>query len=124
MAASSRGPSLGLDTFGAAPHVKFGVGRVFFKFVPWGGGAIIRDTLSCLRLIACNEGTQRDLSRELYEGAYAAWRKARSEIFQEWTFATDPANLQPRVRPALRARRAATRCFAPASAIGTAATAN
>ena len=33
MAASSRGPSLGLDAFGTAPRVKFGVGRIFFKFV-------------------------------------------------------------------------------------------
>jgi hypothetical protein len=77
--------------------------RVFFKFTPWDGAPVVRDTLSCLRLIACNEGTERNLSPELYEGAYAAWRKARRDIFEEWTFATDPANLQPRVRPALRA---------------------
>jgi len=30
--------------------------------------------------------------------AYAAWARARESIFEAWTFETDPANLQPKVR--------------------------
>lgn len=43
------------------------------------------------------------LTPQLYERAFSAWQAARRDIFDEWTFATDPANLQPRVRPSLRA---------------------
>jgi hypothetical protein len=35
--------------------------------------------------------------------AYTAWQTARHDIFSEWSLATDPANLQPKVRPALKA---------------------
>jgi hypothetical protein len=38
---------------------------------------------------------------------------ARKNIFDEWMFATDPANLQPRVRPALRAAANHLRKFPP-----------
>ena len=41
-------------------------------------------------------------SAELQEAAYSAWQRARHDIYEEWRFATDPANLQPRVRPALK----------------------
>lgn len=77
--------------------------RLFLKFVPWDGRETIRDTLACLRLITCKEGTARDSAPDLAEGAYNAWMRVRKEIFDEWMFATDPANLQPRVRPLLRA---------------------
>lgn len=77
--------------------------RVFLRFVPSDGSKIVKDTLGCLRLIACREETPRDLAPDLQERAYDAWRQARHDIWQEWTFATDPANLQPRVRPVLRA---------------------
>jgi hypothetical protein len=87
--------------------------RLFLKFVPWNGGETIRDTLACLRLIACREDSARDLEPDLYEGAYRAWTRARKEIFDEWMFATDPANLQPRVRPALRAAANHIRKFPP-----------
>jgi hypothetical protein len=29
--------------------------------------------------------------------AYAAWQRARQDIFEAWTHETDPANLQPRL---------------------------
>jgi hypothetical protein len=87
--------------------------RLFLKFVPWNDGKIINDTLSCLRLIACCEDTPRDLPADFEGGAYGAWMKARKEIFDEWMFATDPANLQPRVRPALRAAANHIRKFPP-----------
>jgi len=87
--------------------------RVFLRFVPWSGKDPVRDTLGCLRLIACREDTARALPDDLAEGAYEAWQKARRDIFDEWAFATDPANLQPKVRPALRAAADNIRKFPP-----------
>ena len=87
--------------------------RLFLKFVPWNGAEIVKDTLACLRLITCLQDTPRDLPSELGQGAYQAWTRARKEIFDEWMFATDPANLQPRVRPALRAAANHLRKFPP-----------
>lgn len=73
----------------------------------------MKDTLSCLRLIACREDTARALPPDLEDGAYRAWVKAREEVFDEWMFTTDPTNLQPRVRPALRAAANHIRKFRP-----------
>jgi hypothetical protein len=77
--------------------------RLFLRFLTWGREEIVRDTLGCLRLIACREDTPRVVPKDLADGAYDAWRRARRDIFGEWMQATDPANLQPRVRPTLRA---------------------
>ena len=77
--------------------------RVYLRFVPWGTGAPVRDTLRCLRMITCREDTARLLPADLAEAAYSAWERAQRDIFEEWMFASDPANLQPRVRPALKA---------------------
>jgi hypothetical protein len=87
--------------------------RLFLRFIPGGGQQIIKDTLGCLRLISCREDTPRDLPRELEESAYNAWVLARKDVFDEWMFATDPANLQPKVRPALRAAANHLRKFPP-----------
>ena len=76
--------------------------RLFLRFVPWKDETLVKDTLGCLRLIACGEDTPRDLDPELEQAAYDAWTRARQDIFDEWEFATDPKNLQPKVRPALR----------------------
>jgi hypothetical protein len=76
--------------------------RPFFRFVPLGGEAILRDSLACLRAISCTEVTPRVMSDDMREGAYASWVRARLDIFAEWQFATDPANSQPRVRPLWR----------------------
>ena len=75
--------------------------RLFMRFVAAGELQPLRDTLGCLRLITCAEQTERtevDLN-----SAYAAWEIARADIFNEWAYATDPANLQPKVRPVLKA---------------------
>lgn len=87
--------------------------RLFLRFVPWDAKPIVKDTLGCLRLIACREDTPRMLSPELYDRAFPAWQAARRDIFEEWTFATDPANLQPRVRPSLRAAADHLRRYPP-----------
>jgi hypothetical protein len=71
--------------------------------VPADGTAIVRDTLGCLRLITCTENTQRLTMNGVPMDAYTAWQVARHDIFSEWSLATDPANLQPKVRPALKA---------------------
>jgi hypothetical protein len=87
--------------------------RVFLRFIHWDGKDLVRDTLGCLRIITCREDTPRSLPEDLANGAYAAWQKARRDIFEEWSFATDPANLQPRVRPALRTAANNLRKFPP-----------
>ena len=60
---------------------------------------VIKDTLTCLRFIACREDTERYMEQQLLKEVYNAWEKARRDIYEEWFFAADPANLQPRVRP-------------------------
>lgn len=87
--------------------------RLFLRFVPWGEEPVIKDTLSCLRLITCEEDTRRELPKESYDDAYPAWQKARRDIYDEWAFATDPANLQPRVRPTLRGAAEHIRRYPP-----------
>ncbi len=87
--------------------------RVYLRFVPTGESTILRDSLTCLRLIACTVQTERILSQASRESAYGAWEQARQDIYDEWTFATDPVNLQPKVRPALKRAAEAVRKFPP-----------
>jgi hypothetical protein len=72
--------------------------KVFLRFVPFAAGEPVRDVLGCLRFVTCSEDTQRLMPDDLKTGAYAAWQTARTDIFKEWMLATDPANLQPKVR--------------------------
>ena len=74
----------------------------FLRFVPAAGGELQSDLLGCLRLVTCAETTVRHLPDDLRAGAYAAWERARGHIHDEWTFATDPANIQPQVSSLLR----------------------
>lgn len=92
--------------------------RLFLRFVPWSvheipRESIIRETLGCLKRIACAEGTATHLPADLAEGVYSAWQVARRDIWEEWALATDPANLQPKVRPALRAAADHLRRYPP-----------
>jgi len=78
--------------------------RVFMRFVPRDPEAELeRDTLTCLGLMACDEDAPRQLDEALAEDAYGAWDRAKRDIYDEWQAATDPANLQPEVRPLFRA---------------------
>ena len=73
--------------------------RIYLRFVPVEpDGEIIGELGTCLRLLECSEETPRALSTEMSRGAYDAWARARQSIHQAWTFETDPANLQPKVR--------------------------
>jgi len=88
--------------------------RLFLRFVPADGAEIVRNTLSCLRTITCAEDTPRHLPAHLAEATYDAWAVARRDIYDEWTFATDPANLQPRIRPFFRTAADHLRAHPPA----------
>jgi len=72
---------------------------VYLRFVPVEpDGEILSELGTCLRLIECREETPRALSFQMALGAYDAWGRARESIFGAWTFETDAANLQPKVR--------------------------
>ncbi len=78
--------------------------RVFMRFVPLEADAEIeRDTLTCLGILSCTEHTERALPEGFVEGAFGAWERARGDIYEEWMRATDPATLQPSIRPLFRA---------------------
>jgi len=74
--------------------------RIYLRFVPFGGedSEIVTEIGTCLRLIECDAETPRQMSPELEQAAFEAWQRARKNIFDSWTFETDPANLQPQVR--------------------------
>ena len=88
--------------------------RPFLRFVPASGDEVVRNTLSCLRTITCADDTARHLPQDLAETTYDAWARARRDIYDEWIFATDPANLQPRIRPFFRAAADHLRAHPPA----------
>ena len=71
--------------------------RVYLRFVPFERGPLISEVGTCLRLIECEEDTPRVMPDDLRQTAFAAWQRARQDIFDSWTYETDPANLQPKV---------------------------
>lgn len=87
--------------------------RVALRFVPVAGAPIERDALSCLSRITCADETERVVPEDLAEGAYDAWNRARRDIYEEWTRATDPSTLQPPVRPLFKAAAAHLRAHRP-----------
>lgn len=89
--------------------------HVFLRFVPFDKSDLIRDRLGCLKLIACSETTDRHMPQDLREQVYNAWATAQTDIYEEWTFATDPANLQPKVRPLFRETANHLRTYPPAN---------
>jgi len=78
--------------------------KVFYRFVSADAAApMVKDTLQCLTLIACKPDTPRYLPPEHLPEVYRAWEKARADVFKDWTWMTDKANLEPRIRPLFRA---------------------
>ncbi len=81
--------------------------RTFLRFVPasenWQPVAtqerIVREMGTCLRIIDCFEDTPRYLPDQVADAAYSFWEAAQDDILAEWKLLTDPANLQPKVRP-------------------------
>jgi len=74
--------------------------RNFLRFVPLTGSQddIITEIGTCLRLIECDEDTPHQISLEMAESVFDAWKMAKKSIFEAWNFETDPANLQPKIR--------------------------
>ena len=61
--------------------------------------AIEREVGTCLRLIECSPETQLWCPTMLRERIYDLWNIAQDDILRSWMRETDPANLQPAVRP-------------------------
>jgi len=76
--------------------------KLFVRFIPFGGGDIVRDTLGCLKVISCVPETARCITPDLSQSVHKAWEATRRDIFGEWMITTDPANLQPKIRPLFR----------------------
>ena len=73
--------------------------RIYLRFVPrQRDREIVGELGTCLRFLECSEETPRFLSAETALAAYEAWERAQRSIFDAWTFETDPANLQPKIR--------------------------
>ncbi|MCC6673330.1 MAG: helicase [Planctomycetes bacterium] len=74
--------------------------RVYLRFVPREKkGEVVTELGTCLRLIECTDKTPTHMPPQLAAEAFDAWKVARASIYEAWTYETDPANLQPRVRP-------------------------
>ena len=81
--------------------------RTYLRFIPatdeWQPGgddhAIVRELGTCLRLIECEQHTPTQYPESLRERVYDFWEVAQQDIWDHWMHETDPANLQPHVRP-------------------------
>ena len=81
--------------------------RTYLRFIPADGDwkpETGRDKMeselgTCLRLIECDEETPTWYPDELRESVYDFWVVAQYDIWSSWMRETDPANLQPSVRP-------------------------
>ena len=81
--------------------------RTYLRFVraddAWrpakGVRTIVSEMGTCLRLIECEPESARQIPESLADDVYLLWESARQDIWQSWMHQTDPANLQPRVRP-------------------------
>jgi hypothetical protein len=61
--------------------------------------SLVREIGTCLRMIECEEGAPRQVPALLDDAVYDLWEAAREDIWNAWMRETDPANLQPKVRP-------------------------
>ena len=81
--------------------------RTYLRFVAAGDdwrprnddGAIKRELGTCLRLIECSADTRTWYPEGLRERAHGFWDVAQGDILLDWMRETDPANLQPSIRP-------------------------
>ena len=74
---------------------------------------VVSDTLTCLSHAHAGVDSQRVLSEETHLLAYNAWAAARKDILDQWTIATDPANLQPSVPKTMRDAADLVRSYPP-----------
>ena len=79
--------------------------RTYLRFVPatddWTPDQvqIERELGACLRIIECSEDTPTWYPDDLTERVFDFWEMAQDDILLDWMRETDPANLQPKVRP-------------------------
>jgi hypothetical protein len=81
--------------------------RTFLRFVParpgWqpqaGTSEVLRELGTCLRLLDCTERTPRVVPAALRDAVFGFWQVALDDIVAECAALSDPATLQPRVRP-------------------------
>jgi hypothetical protein len=79
--------------------------RTYLRFVPTTDGwkqseePIVDEIGTCLRLIECDQTVSRHMPEVLESAAFDLWGMARTHIYEAWMKETDPANLQPKVRP-------------------------
>jgi hypothetical protein len=82
--------------------------RTYLRFiragVEWrvqeGDEAILGELGTCLRLAECEPKTPRVMPEPLEtDRIFALWEAAQDSIWRAWMVETDPANLQPRLRP-------------------------
>lgn len=82
--------------------------RTYLRFVPadetWAvrgeDGVIVSELGACLRLAECEPDTPRVMPPGLQEGrVFDFWAAAQHDIWRAWMVETDPANLQPKLRP-------------------------
>ena len=81
--------------------------RTYLRFIPaaadWHPTAdtntIERELGTCLRFIECGETVPIWCPPDLREAVYDFWDVAQDDIWNAWMRDTDPANLQPAVRP-------------------------
>ena len=64
-----------------------------------GQAGIEREIGTCLRLLECAEDEPDQPSGSPQDRVYDFWDVARDDILQDWMRETDPANLQPAIRP-------------------------
>jgi hypothetical protein len=94
--------------------------RSFLRFVTAGPGwqpltdaRVERELGTCLRLADCTAEAPRDMPAALAKGVFGFWEVAQDDILEEWEDLSDPANLQPRVRPLNRGVAAFIRAHPP-----------
>ena len=81
--------------------------RTYLRFVAadddWrprlGDDSVESEIGTCLRIIECSPDTPCWYPDRLGEQVYDFWEVAQDDILQDWMRKTDPANLQPAIRP-------------------------
>lgn len=81
--------------------------RTYLRFVPADENWVVRSSVeilhelgTCLRIAECEPATPRVVPKELEEErVFDLWSAAQNDIWRAWMIETDPANLQPKLRP-------------------------
>lgn len=87
-------------TVGGRTYLRFVQADQAWKTVRYDDEPMVHEIGTCLRLAECSPETPRVVPRELEEGhIFALWQAAQDDIWRAWMVETDPANLQPKLRP-------------------------